>query len=320
MSLTLKYFGNLYQIRAYKSLLTSFMLFTVCGLGPVNEIQAAEKPTKPKEPAILEPQCLPDHQVAVKAYQVNSKKGEQRALVYAEQPFQSGEFAEYEMRYYGVLVGYGILEVRPPRKHKGKWVRVFTASGKTGEWYNNIFQADDGIEALSNADNFAIEKFYLRQDEGKIFGKRYQREKWLDFDHPNCKVLEKNLVLNKNKEPEISTLFMLPGDIDALSVAFWLRTRTYTLGKVETAPVYTSGQSWQLEAKPVKNEEIKVPAGTFKTVQLELKTYLGKELQQRGKVLVWVATEHVARPIVKIEGEIKIGSVLMELKTLKTGK
>ena len=62
-----------------------------------------------------------------------------------------------------------------------------------------------------------------------------------------------------------------------------------------------------------------MPAGTFKAVKLKLQTFIGKDLQQKGDVWAWIAAEHPGRPLVQIQGEIKIGSVWIKLHRLKTG-
>ncbi len=234
-----------------------------------------------------------------------------RDEVYKNMPFSAGEVSEFELKYYGVHVGFGSLEVKSPRKHEGKWVRVFSALGQTGDWYKNIFVARDFAEALSHPSDFAVEKFYLKQDEGKIFGKRLEQEKWFDFDQDHCVVKER---IKKSGSPEVhEENTLIKGSMDALSAIFAMRARDFKIGKIETAQVHTSKKDWVLESAPEKFETITVPAGIFKTVKLKLKTYLGKDLQQKGDVYVWIATDHPQRPLVKMEGEIKLGSVAVNL-------
>ena len=61
-------------------------------------------------------------------------------------------------------------------------------------------------------------------------------------------------------------------------------------------------------------------AGTFDAVKLDLQTFIGKELQQKGDVSMWIAQKHPSRPLVKITGRIKIGHVSIELSELEVGK
>jgi hypothetical protein len=84
--------------------------------------------------------------------------------------------------------------------------------------------------------------------------------------------------------------------------------------------VYSSGQNWWLEATPVAFEEITTKAGKFKAVKLNLQTYIGQDLQQKGMVDVWIATEHPSHPLVQVKAEIKLGSVWIEMVKFEPGK
>jgi len=240
-----------------------------------------------------------------------------RSDVYKDVPFKSGEVAEYELRYMGALAGYGKLEVRPPQLFNDRWMRSFFVDAKTGDWYKLIFVAHDTVSALSRPWDFGIAKFYMSQDEGKMFGSRFSQDKWLEFDHKKCKTYER--VTQPGKKEDRQEFDLQPGAIDALGAAFWLRIRDYKLNKTERAPIYTSEKNWYLDATPVAFEKLNVPAGEFETVKLKLQTFLGKELQQKGDVYVWIATKTPQKQLVKIEGDIKIGSVKLILNKYQAG-
>ena len=239
-----------------------------------------------------------------------------RSDVYKQTPFKAGEAAVYEVSWAGLKAGEAVLEVRPPRRHLNLWHRVFHVEAKTGDWFKAVFIAKDEIEAISRPD-FAISKFFIDQDEGKMFGRRFQQKKWLDFDHNGCKVHER--ILEAGKDEKAAEFDLSRGAVDALGVAYQLRTRAYKQGVKERALVYTSEKNWWLESDPVAFEPLTVPAGTFQTVKLKLQTFIGKELQQKGDVWAWVAIDRPERPLIQIQGEIKIGSVFIRLHRFKPG-
>lgn len=241
-----------------------------------------------------------------------------RSKVYEQVPFGSGESSVYELTWMGTKVGYGTLSVHAPIKHNGMWHRVFRAKASTGDWFEHFFVAKEKAESISFPQDFRISKFYLEQNEGKLFASPFIQQKWLEFDHEKCKVDEKIRVPEKKDRHVKNDLAR--GAIDALGVAFYMRTLTYELQKKLKAPVYTSEKNWWLELEPLAVEEITVPAGKFKTTKIKLTTFLGKELQQKGDVYAWIATEHENKPLVQIQGEIKIGSVWIKLHKFKPGK
>ena len=83
--------------------------------------------------------------------------------------------------------------------------------------------------------------------------------------------------------------------------------------------VYTSEKNWWLDAEPVKRETLTVPAGTFETVKLKLTTYLGKDLQQKGEIHLWIATSTKERHFVQLQAEIEVGSVWAKLSKFEPG-
>lgn len=240
-----------------------------------------------------------------------------RADVYRDSPFKSGETAVYEVSWGGLKAGDATLDVRPPRKHQDVWHRVFHVEAKTGDWFKAIFIAKEEVEAVTRPWDFGVSKFFMEQDEGKIFGRRFQQKKWLDFDHNNCKVKER--VVEPDKAEKTSTFDLSYGANDALGVLYNLRARNFRIGQKERAPVYTSEKNWWLEADPIAFEKVTVPAGTYDTVKLKLQTFIGKELQQKGDVWAWIATNVPERPMVQVQGEIKIGSVWIKLNKFKPG-
>lgn len=240
-----------------------------------------------------------------------------RSDTYKDVPFKAGEIATYEVFYESILVGTGSLEVKPAQKLKGAWHRIFHAHAKTGDWYKLIFVAEDKVQATSRPWDFGISKFYMEQNEGKMFGNRLVQKKWLDFDHDNCKVSEK--VWKPDTKDEIDTHDLHYGAVDALGAVYKLRTYDYEIGKTERFMVYTDGKNWWFDAEPIAKEKVTVKGGTFDTMKLKLHTYLGKELQQKGDVYVWIDQKTPSRPMVQIKGDIKIGSVWMELQSYTPG-
>jgi hypothetical protein len=256
-----------------------------------------------------------------------------REETYKGMPFQPGEEARYVLKY-GLLrvhVGYGYLRVQPPTKYvmsigkkngealrEPRWHRVFSAEAFTGDWYKMIFAAHDKMQAFSRPWDFGVTKFYISQNEEKPFVRRFHAEKWLDFDQVSCLVHERETDHKKQKET-LGEHYLNPSSIDAMGVIFKLRTYSWDLQKTERILVYTSEKNWWLEATPLAVETLKSATGTYRAHKIALRTYLGKELQQRGKLFVWIAADDPSRRLLKIEGEVTFGSIYLELDQFTAG-
>lgn len=248
-----------------------------------------------------------------------------RSAVYAVTPYKAGEVAEYGVSYFGAKVGIAKLEVRSPYKveigpkRQPVWHRSFHVDAATGDWYKYIFVAHDRVDSYVRPWDHAVSRFFIEQDEGKMFGRRFQQKKWLDFNQELCSVDEKTDRVGKDSKT--GKFPIAYRSMDTLGVGYWLREQTYEVNKPVRTLVYSSEKNWWLEAMPLAIEEVKVKAGIFKkAAKLKLQTFIGKDLQQKGDVLVWIDQSTPARPLVQIKAEIKLGSVWIELQKLSEGK
>jgi hypothetical protein len=239
-------------------------------------------------------------------------------LVYAGMPFSAGEEQHFDLFYMGVFVGYGKLDVKAPVLDGGTWSNVFGAAAHTAPSYEVIFRADEKMLAYSEGQTFAAKKFKMEQDEKQIFGDHFKGSKLIKFDHGKC--YTKETVDRIDRERRVKRFELIPGSTDILSGFYEMRQKKYKIGKVEKSLVYTSEESWWAEFTPVSFEEVEVPAGKFNAVKLSLKTYIGKVAQQKGDMFMWIAVDHPSRPLVKVEGEVKVGSITLELRKFVPGE
>lgn len=239
-----------------------------------------------------------------------------RSDSYKDTPFKAGEMSEYAVSWMGMLAGYGSIEIQAPQKVDGVWHRAYHVEGRTGEWFKGIYVANDSASAVVRPWDSGVIKFYIEQQEGKFLGSSFTMKKWLEFSHDRCKVLEKTEHSDKgNSSIERDVQY---GAIDVIGATLKLRTFEYVPGKTERFLVYTSEKNWFLEASPIGIEDVTVPAGTFKAMKIKLQTFIGKALQQKGDVFVWIANDK-SRTLVQVQGDIKIGSVYMRLSKFIPG-
>jgi hypothetical protein len=240
-----------------------------------------------------------------------------RSDTYKNTPFKAGELSEYAISWMGMLAGYGTIEIQAPQKVNGVWQRTYHVEGRTGEWFKGIYVANDSATAVVRPWDDGVTKFYIEQQEGKFLGKSFVMKKWLDFDHNRCKVMEKTE--HSQSGNSLIERDVQYGAIDVIGSTLKLRMFNYVPGKTERFLVYTSEKNWFLEASPLGIEDVTVPAGTFKAMKLKLQTFIGKEMQQKGDVFVWIAQDKT-RAMVQVQGDIKIGSVYMRLSKYTPGR
>ena len=237
--------------------------------------------------------------------------------VYKADPFKEGETQTFDITYMGIFVGKATLGVEKPVKYRDKWHQVFSGTANTSPSYEALFVARDSLKAYSLPGSFAVSKFKMEQYEHKILSNAFISSKWIEYDQASC--LAKETVILQGENPKRKEVRLEPGANDVVSAFYNIRGKSLKIGDVHKILVYTSEKNWFAEASILSHEKLKVPSGEYETAKIKLKTYLGKELQQRGDLYMWVGLG-TDRPVVKIEGEIKIGKVKFELSKYDRGK
>jgi hypothetical protein len=236
--------------------------------------------------------------------------------VYRKDPFKEGEVQVFDISYMGVFVGWAKLAVEKPVKFKDRWHQVFSGTANTSPSYEALFVARDSLKAYSLPGSFAVSKFKMEQYEHKILSKAFVSSKWIDYDQSECKARE--LIVLQGENPVRKELHLEPGANDIVSAFYNIRSKSLDVGDVHKILVYTSEKNWFAEASVISHEQVEIKKEVYKAAKIKLKTYLGKELQQRGDLFMWVGLDE-SRPVVKIEGEIKIGKVKFELTKYEKG-
>jgi hypothetical protein len=240
------------------------------------------------------------------------------AEVYKGMPFAKEEFHKLNVSYLGLNAGYIELRVLEPLSYNEQWLMGFDSLVKTGDWYEKIFKARDQGIGYAFPELFTPYQFRMMQNNVPLIGKKYTEDKLISFDTTTCAVKEEY----RDEAGKITKTVQAPLDFDAvdiLSALYKIRTMDFVNNKEARIKVYTSEKNWWLIATREDFVRLTVPAGKFDAVRLKLQTYLGKELQQKGNVRIWIAMVHPNRPLLKIEAEIKIGSFIAVLQTFTPG-
>lgn len=237
--------------------------------------------------------------------------------VYRNDPFKEGEVLTFDISYLGVFVGWAKLAVEKPVRFKDRWHQVFSGAANTSPSYESLFVARDSLKAYSLPGSFAVSKFKMEQYEHKILSKAFISSKWIEYDQSACKARE--MIVLQGENPVRKELNLEPGANDIVSAFYNIRSQSLQIGDVHKILIYTSEKNWYAEASVISHEKLEVKKESYETAKIKLKTFLGKELQQRGDLFMWVGLGQ-GRPVVKIEGEIKIGKVKFELTKFEKGK
>jgi len=173
---------------------------------------------------------------------------------------------------------------------------------------SKLYRVRDDYTAELNRD-LCVENTQLQAHEG---GR--QRETAVHFDPATKKAsyLERDLVKHTARSLETD----IPACVqDVIGALFLLRTRNLELGKSIEVPVSDGKKTISAKVEAQQREQIKVPAGTFKTIRYEAFLFNGVLYRKPGHLYVWVSDDSRKLPVrIQVRLQFTIGTITFQLE------
>jgi uncharacterized protein DUF3108 len=153
-----------------------------------------------------------------------------------------------------------------------------------------LYKVQDRFESYFDAKTLCSAKLVKHAEEGS-----HRRETVITFDYPRGKSVldERNLKTNQQKKVEND----IPGCVtDILSGILYVSSLPLQVGQSYTFPVNDGGKTITVQTKVEGKEEIKTPAGTFKTVRLGSEGN-NEVLKNRGRISIWYTDDERHLPV-----------------------
>ena len=165
-----------------------------------------------------------------------------------------------------------------------------TADAQTIGAINLLFHVNDKFESTYDRDRGCTDEFDKQTVEG-----RRQINSTLNLDYAQGKSVldEKNLTTGQTKKLEAS----IPGCLtDLLTGVFYASSQPMELGKSFYLPVVDPLRTVVVTMKPEAREEIKTPAGSFKTIKVQPTADAGV-VKNRGEIWLWYSDDERHLPV-----------------------
>ena len=233
--------------------------------------------------------------------QVPSAAGDEIA-----RPFQPGEKLVFELKWTVVPAGEASLEVMPFKKINGQDAYHFVLTAKTNRFLDRIYKVRDRIDGYTDLDITRSVFYSKRQREGNT--KKNVVVKF-DWDAQTAEYTE------YKKQAKKRSIKLMPGALDPLSIFYHTRMLPLQDGEKMQRPVTDGKKCVMGEAKIVRREKIKVPAGEFDTFLMvpDLKHVGGVFKKSKNATIeIWVSADKRRLPV-RLRSEVIVGSFTGEL-------
>jgi hypothetical protein len=234
-------------------------------------------------------------------------------------PFKYGERLTYEVKFSRFPVAANVGELTftvNPVNGSDQHVKFEVQAVSRGA-LTSLFgvKVRDTFTTLAGKDDMFVYTTTKNIDEGD-----YRRHQIAVFDRPARKVKFTDTdVTAPSAPPRVVEQETRPWVQDTLSALYFTRTRKLEkVGKEVKFPVSDEGQTYDIGVVLLGSDQVKVDAGSFKTLKLDAKIFDGRLIRREGTLYVWV-TDDARRIPVKAVMKIPAGTVTFELTSLVEG-
>jgi hypothetical protein len=230
-------------------------------------------------------------------------------------PFRVGEKVVMSVRYFKAQAGELSLEVKPHVEVNGRKSYRWHTGLRTTGMFSNIYTIDDWSETLVDFETLAPSVFTLHvRESGQMRnGKGY-------FDPVTLKgvYIEKKYSEKKGRQEKRQQWQVLPYAQNVFSAAFYMRVFTYEIGKPFHFTVADDEKNIVFKGSPLRKEHVETEAGEFDTIVIKPEFEIDGVFKPVGDIFFWM-TDDDRKLIVRIESEIKIGTLVMEATQVDRG-
>ena len=214
--------------------------------------------------------------------------------------YNAGETLDYDLSWSSVSGGAARMTISPINANRYR----ITSVAKSGSFFSRFFRVRDEIESIVGSDDFSTLQYHKMLQEGS---KRKDELTVVDERH--------HVAIRKGKSvPVPDPVF------DPISLMYYVRGLDLTPGRTHEFTIVADGKVYKVAAVVGDRQTIGTPAGTFKTVVVEpkMESSAGMFEDDQKRLLIWF-TDDARRIPVRIRSELKIGSITVSLKGMKSG-
>lgn len=212
-------------------------------------------------------------------------------------PWGVGEKLVYDVKFGPIKVGSGRMEVASVEKVRGHDVFHTKFIVKGGTFF---YRVDDLLESWFTVNSLSSLQF--RQDFEE--GNRIRQKTYMMYP-------ERQTYTESGREGEHPSVEQ---PLDDGSFLYFVRTVPLEVGKTYEFNRYFKPDRNPVRIRVLRREEIKVPAGTFKTVVVQPIIKARGIFSDKGEAQVWLADDST-RIMVQMKSKLSFGSLNLYLKS-----
>jgi len=211
-------------------------------------------------------------------------------------PFDTGEKLTFDVRFGGIKVGTGRMEVVGTQDIRGReaWHTRFTVKGGIP-----FYKVNDRIESWIDTRTFESLRFLQDLDEGPR-----EKERLYEIYPEKATYSEKG---------EVEHAPSVDDPLDDAAFMYFVRTIPLEVGQTYDFNRYFRPDRNPVQIRVLRKETVKVPAGTYQAIVIQPIIKSKGIFSEKGHAEMWL-TDDSRRLLVQMKTDLSIGSLNLYLR------
>lgn len=231
-------------------------------------------------------------------------------------PFRVGEVVEHDVHYFKVSAGYLYLKVEPFVQVNGRKSYTFATEIKSSRMFSTVYSVDDRAVTLIDYDLLIPRVFTLHVKES---GQLREAKSFFDFDQLKATYWEKKVTEKSGVEEKKIQWEILDYSQNVFSAIHYMRIFKWDIGKEYAFRVADEGENLVFKGKALRKEILKTEAGEFKSIVVKPEILVKGAFKPVGDIYIWLSDDD-RKFVLKIESNIRIGTIVSEVTSINPGK
>ena len=216
-------------------------------------------------------------------------------------PFDKGEKLTFDVRFGGIKVGTGRMEVMGTTDVRGReaWHTRFTVKGGIP-----LYKVNDRLESWIDTRTFESLRFVQDLQEG-----RRDKERFYEIYPERSTYSEKG---------EVDHAPSVEDPLDDAAFMYFVRTIPLEVGKTYEFNRYFRPDRNPVQIRVLRKAKVTVPAGTFETIVIQPVIKSKGIFSEKGHAEMWL-TDDARRLLVQMKTDLSIGSLNLYLRGYVAG-
>lgn len=228
-------------------------------------------------------------------------------------PFIIGEEVEMAVTYFNMAAGYLKFKVHPFKTVNNRKSYDFEISVKSSKVFSYFYAVDDKSRTFVDYEELIPSTYTIDVKESNQLK---DIRSFFDFTKDKAVYWEKTVRKNDPEESKKKEWDILKYSQNVISAFFYLRTFTMTPGKKISYRVADAGKNLIFRGEVLRKEKLATEIGELDTVLIKPQFEMDGVFKQMGDIYIWLTDDEHKFPV-RIDAKIKIGTLVLKLKSIK---